>query len=110
MTLKEKRILFSRLFAEHCVWLTSMGQTYAIDEVTERITTKDPNSDHMKNSLHHLGLAGDLIFYDEDGSYLTQTEAHEYSGQVWEKRHELCRWGGRFGDGNHYSLEHEGVK
>lgn len=27
-----------------------------------------------------------------------------------EMQHELCRWGGRFKDGNHYSLEHNGVK
>ena len=29
----------------------------------------------------------------------------------WRKAYyPLCRWGGRFGDGNHYSLEHEGRK
>ena len=108
--IKEKRILFTKLFAEHILWLFSIGYQPAYDEVTERITQKDPTSDHMKKSLHHLGLAGDLILYDSEGFYLTKTEDHEVSGQVWEKRHPLCRWGGRFGDGNHYSLEHEGVK
>jgi hypothetical protein len=31
-------------------------------------------------------------------------------GKYWKRQHPLCRWGGDFQDGNHYSLEHEGVK
>lgn len=109
MTLREKRCLFTRLICEHVLWLIAMGYEVAFDEVTEHITKKDPTSDHMKNSLHHIGLAGDLNLY-KDGVYLDKTEDHEVSGKVWEQRHPLCRWGGRFGDGNHYSIEHQGRK
>jgi hypothetical protein len=32
-------------------------------------------------------------------------------GEFWEGLHPLCRWGGRFNDGNHYSIESpEGMK
>ena len=75
----------------------------------ERITEKDPTSDHMKNSLHHLGLANDLDLYF-NGVYLTRTEDHKFSGDKWKSMHPLCRWGGDFKhpDGNHYSLEWQG--
>lgn len=109
MTLREKRCLFTRLISEHVLWLISLGYEVAYDEVTERITKKDPTSDHMKNSLHHIGLAADLNLY-YGGVWLDKTENHFQSGEMWETRHELCRWGGRFGDGCHYSLEHLGRK
>jgi len=117
MKLAEKRVLFSKLIAEHLLWLNSFEGVHAcFDEVTERITAKDPSSDHMRRSLHHEGLAADINLYDEKWLYLSKTEDHLFSGEVWERRHPLCRWGGRFGgsssglgkDGNHYSLEHEG--
>ena len=62
-----------------------------------------------RNSCHKLKLAIDLNLFKE-GEYLTTTEAHSELGLWWELQHELCRWGGRFNDGNHYSLEHKGSK
>lgn len=63
----------------------------------------------IRNSLHTLKLAIDLNLF-KDGVWLRSTEDHRPIGEWWEKLDPLCRWGGRFGDGNHYSLEHEGVK
>lgn len=63
----------------------------------------------IKNSLHLIKLAIDLNLF-KDGKYLTQTEDYEPLGLYWEGLHPLSRWGGRFGDGNHFSLEHEGRK
>ena len=37
-------------------------------------------------------------------------QADQPLGEWWEKQAADARWGGRFNDGNHYSLEHEGVK
>jgi len=62
-----------------------------------------------KNSAHKLKLAIDLNLF-LDGKWQTETEQHEELGEWWESQHELCRWGGRFNDGNHYSLEHNGNK
>jgi len=62
-----------------------------------------------KNSCHKLKLAIDLnLFYNNE--WQTETSQHQELGEWWEKQHELCRWGGRFNDGNHYSLEHNGNK
>ena len=59
-------------------------------------------------SGHKLRLAIDLNLF-KDGVYLTSTEDHRFLGEYWETLHPLCRWGGRFNDGNHYSMFHGGV-
>lgn len=60
-------------------------------------------------SAHKVKLALDLNLFLK-GEYLDTTEAHQLLGEWWEKQDPAARWGGRFGDGNHYSLEHEGVR
>ena len=60
------------------------------------------------NSNHTRCLAIDLNLF-RDGKYLTKTEDHLPLGAWWEEQHELCRWGGHFNDGNHYSLEWKGT-
>jgi len=62
-----------------------------------------------RNSGHKLKLAIDLNLFLDD-KFMQQTEDHKELGEWWEAQHELCRWGGRFNDGNHYSLEHNGNK
>jgi len=61
----------------------------------------------MKDSLHGKRLAIDLNLF-RDGKYLKKTEDHLELGEWWEAQHEDCCWGGRFNDGNHYSLAHGG--
>jgi hypothetical protein len=58
-------------------------------------------------SLHRKRLAIDLNLY-KDGHWLKKTEDHLLLGEYWESIGGT--WGGRFKDGNHYSLEHEGFK
>lgn len=58
-------------------------------------------------SLHTKRLAIDLNLF-RDGRYLRSNKAHESLGEYWESIGGT--WGGRFGDGNHYSLSHGGVK
>lgn len=58
-------------------------------------------------SNHKLKLAIDLNLF-KDGAFIRSTKGHEPLGLWWESQNELCRWGGRFNDGNHYSLEHWG--
>ena len=60
---------------------------------------------------HGMKIAIDLNFIDvETGKLIKETEAHLKVGGFWESLHSLARWGGRFGDGNHYSLTHNGIK
>lgn len=61
---------------------------------------------HSK-SAHKQRLALDLNLF-KDGIYLTSTEDHKPLGEFWESMG--GSWGGRFDDGNHYSIEHNGIK
>ena len=58
-------------------------------------------------SQHKRRLAIDLNLF-RIGQYLTRTEDHADLGAFWESMGGT--WGGRWNDGNHYSLEHEGYK
>ena len=58
---------------------------------------------HKVNSNHYIRLAIDLNLF-KDGEYLQDTTAHKPFGEYWESLDPLCRWGGRYKDGNHYSL------
>lgn len=67
---------------------------------------------HMKNSLHYDGLAVDfnLDIRGPDGKWIwtERTVDHQVIGYFWETIG--GSWGGRFNDGNHYSLEYGGRK
>lgn len=54
-----------------------------------------------KNSLHCDRLAVDFNLF-RDGHYLSKTEDHLEMGRHWESLYVFNRWGGRYGDGNHY--------
>ena len=66
----------------------------------------------LTNSLHRSRLAVDfnLFVRDKKGKlkWLNKTKDHKVIGELWEKMGGT--WGGRFGDGNHYSRTHRGVK
>lgn len=72
-----------------------------------------PDSGHefaaigIRNSLHCDRLAIDLLLF-RDGRYLTDTESYREIGEWWERQDHLCRWGGRFDDGGHFSVTHSG--
>lgn len=58
------------------------------------------------SSAHKWRLAIDLcLFYA--GRYLTETADYAAIGEVWERMGGT--WGGKWGDGNHFSLTHGGV-
>lgn len=61
---------------------------------------------HPKSG-HKQRLAMDFNLF-KDGKFLQETEDHRILGEFWESIGGT--WGGRFNDGNHYSLEHEGIK
>lgn len=60
-------------------------------------------------SAHKNRLAIDINLF-KNGKYLTATEDYKPLGEWWEKQAPDARWGGRFQDGNHMSIEHEGIK
>lgn len=111
-TLSKKRCRFSLMFAQLIIYANELGYEAAIDQVKRselEASNNAANGSGIRNSNHIHGLAGDLLLY-RDGSYLRATADHMQLGQFWESLSEDARWGGRFGDGNHYSLEHNGIK
>jgi len=58
-------------------------------------------------SCHKLRLAQDYNLF-KDGQWLSDTEDFRPLGEFWESLAPDARWGGRFSDGNHFSLEHNG--
>jgi hypothetical protein len=93
------------LKAEEMGYKTTLGDAFrdprAFGEIGVKKAYGHPSSGHKKH------LAIDLNLH-KDGKYLTQTKDHEPLGLWWESIGGT--WGGRFEDGNHYSLEFEGVK
>ena len=111
MTLGDKQRKFSRMIADLLEFIHSRGY-----EVTFGDAYRDPRVHGAigekkgyghSNSCHKLRLAIDLNLF-LDSKYLTETKDHEPFGIYWESIG--GSWGGRFKDGNHYSLEHEGIK
>ena|SRR5687767_3018285 len=118
MTLAEARIIFTKCLAQLVLFADGTGKPLAFGEGMDRKTTKDPTSDHMKGSLHDVGLGQDAdryeIIKDESGmiikfSWLTRTEDHADLGAFWKTLHPFCKWGGDFGDGNHYSFSDRSI-
>lgn len=117
MTLQEKQFYFPRLLVKLLQYAWSEGYEVTWGEAYRTPEQAAWNAQHgtgIKNSLHTKRLAVDLCLFrkDLDGNWEYQTKTGEYEllGQYWESLDPLCRWGGHFGDGNHFSLEHEGVK
>lgn len=112
MTLRAKQSLFVTLVAiliaeaDERGYELTFGEAYRSKEEAARLAKLGLG---IKNSLHTQRLAIDFNLF-KDGKYLTSTKAHQPLGEFWELLNPLCRWGGRFGDGNHYSLEHAGRK
>lgn len=110
-TLGGRQRLFAKLIAELITWAYNNGYEFAIADayrnpkVFGELGTKKGYG--QANSNHKLKLAVDLDLFI-DGVYQTTTEAHTPIGEHWESMHPLCRWGGRFEDGNHYSFEYRG--
>lgn len=111
MTLGQKQRKFTRMIAQLIEYAYANGY-----ELTFGDAYRDPRlhgdvgvkkSYSSANSLHKSRLAVDFNLF-KNGQYLTTTEAHRPIGEYWESIGGA--WGGRFNDGNHYSLEHQGRK
>jgi hypothetical protein len=110
MTLRQKQSLFATLFARLVLKAIELGYEVTLGELQRPQEMADIYAERgtgSAGSLHILKLAGDVNLF-RDGRYLSSTESHRELGEWWEAQHELCRWGGRFGDGNHYSFAHGG--
>ncbi|GBU21090.1 hypothetical protein R80B4_00979 [Fibrobacteres bacterium R8-0-B4] len=101
MTLNEKQFKFMEMAGKLIAFAYAQGYTLSGGD----LWSKPEYKAHTEKSCHYVRLAIDLNLF-KDGKYLTKTADHKPLGEYWESLG--GSWGGRFGDGNHYSLEHEG--
>lgn len=110
-TLGQKQRRFTRMvgllieYAYEQGYELTFGDAYRDPRVHGHVG--DKRSYSSANSLHKERLAVDFNLF-KDGKYLTATSDHKSLGEYWESLG--GSWGGRFKDGNHYSLEHRGRK
>ena len=95
--LKQRK--FTRMLADLIIYAYDHGYSISLGDAYA-------NDGHSEGSLHYDRLAIDFNLFDLDGKYLRETEDHRFLGEQWESMG--GSWGGRFNDGNHYSLAHEG--
>lgn len=110
-TLRQKQSRFVKMvanlldFAHARGYEFTFGDAYRDPKVHGELGEKKTYSSAWSN--HKLRLAIDLNLF-KDGKHLVRTSDHRPLGEYWESIG--GSWGGRFNDGNHYSLEHEGRK
>lgn len=114
MTLSEKQRLFVRLIGQLIQWAYTNGYELTFSEAyrtPEQAALNAKTGAGISNSLHIKRLALDLNLFIQ-GAYQTDSETYHPLGEFWKSLNPLCRWGGDFSkpDGNHFSIEHEGVK
>ncbi|HEN3661903.1 TPA: M15 family metallopeptidase [Yersinia enterocolitica] len=113
MTLSEKQAVFTVMIAQLINWADEHGYRLTFGEAyrtSEQAALNAKNGKGITNSLHTQRLAVDFNLFI-NGQYQTKTEAYKPLGEYWESIG--GSWGGRFKsnpDGNHFSLEHNGVK
>lgn len=110
MTLSEKQALFTVMIAQLINWADERGYRLTFGEAyrtPEQAALNAKSGKGIKNSLHTQRLAVDFNLF-KNGEWLTKSTDHQPLGEYWESIGGT--WGGRFNDGNHYSLEHNGVK
>ena len=93
------------LFAYAKGYELSFGDAYRSPRVFGHMGTKKEGSYGRASSNHKARLAVDFNLF-KDGVFLQEAADHEPLGIFWESLG--GSWGGRFNDGNHYSLEHNG--
>lgn len=111
MNLRQKQskfaLMVSRLIAKayELGYEVTLGDAYRDPRVFGKIGERKGYGE--SKSAHKQRLAIDLNLF-KDGKFLSGTEDHKPLGEWWESQGGA--WGGRFEDGNHYSLEHGGIK
>ena len=109
-TLRQKQSRFVLMVAGLIEYAYSLGYEMTFAEAyrsPEQAASNAKSGKGIANSLHTQRLAIDLNLF-LGGKWMDTTADHEPLGIWWESMGGA--WGGRFKDGNHYSLEHEGRK
>ena len=112
MSLGDKQRAFTKLIAELILWAYEQGYELSFGEAyrtPEQAALNAKSGAGISNSLHTKRIAIDMNLFIK-GVYQTDSAAYEPLGVKWEQMGGA--WGGRFSkpDGNHFSLENEGIR
>src|SRR5471032_1737149 len=112
MTLSQKQQQFTRMVGKLIAWADAHDFALTLGEVyrtPEQAKLNASTGAGISNSLHTQRLAVDFNLFI-GGVYQTDSKAFLPLGEYWESLG--GSWGGRFKkpDGNHFSLEHNGVR
>ena len=110
-SLREKQWRFVKMLSQLVAKADELGYELTLGDAYRDPRLHGPMGTKLgyghPKSCHKLRLAQDYNLF-KDGEYLPATSDYEPLGLFWESLGGT--WGGRFRDGNHFSLEHEGVK
>ncbi len=117
MTLSEKQRLFTKLVGELITWSYANGYELTFGEAQRGKLQAEANAAEgvgIASSNHLRRLAVDLNLF-LNGEYRVDSEAYKPLGDYWKSLSTSeceCAWGGDFHkpDGNHFSVEWNGVR
>ncbi|MEQ5318017.1 M15 family metallopeptidase [Providencia vermicola] len=110
MSMVDKQNRFTGMVAKLIIFAQENGYQLTFGEAfrtKEQAALNEKAGKGISKSLHTERLAVDFNLF-KDGKWLTASSDHKPLGEYWESIG--GSWGGRFNDGNHYSLEHNGVR
>ncbi|WP_272666612.1 M15 family metallopeptidase [Providencia sp. PROV069] len=110
MSMVDKQNRFTGMVAKLIIFAQANGYQLTFGEAyrtEEQAKLNEKSGKGISKSLHTERLAVDFNLF-KDGKWLTASSDHKLLGEYWESLG--GSWGGRFNDGNHYSLEHNGVR
>lgn len=112
MTLSQKQQQFTQMVGQLIAWSFANGYALTLGEAyrtPEQAKLNAASGAGIANSLHIQRLAIDFNLFI-GGVWQTDSKAFLPLGEFWESLG--GSWGGRFKkpDGNHFSLEHNGVR
>lgn len=114
MTLGQKQRLFTHLVGKLILWSYEHGYELTFGDAYRTPAQAAANAAAgigIKASNHTRRLAVDLNLFI-NGEYRTSSADYKALGDYFVSLHPDARWGGNFSkpDGNHFSLEFEGIK
>jgi hypothetical protein len=114
VNLRQKQSAFAHALATLILWIEEQGWEVTLAEGfvgTTDAADGDYDGPHMKNGQHYNQLGQDLNLFIH-GDHITNGEHPAWLaiGARWKQIDSMARWGGDFGDANHFSFEHEGRK
>jgi hypothetical protein len=127
--LLRRQFLFTECYMKWMFWVIVVKgwrTTFAEFYVGDSINKPTEDTPHKRKGNHFNRLGGDTNLWipygpahwmgldsDDEWRLITEGGSPQWkeAGEFWESLHPLCRWGGRFQDDNHLSIESpEGMK